>query len=263
MIILGIDPGLANTGWGVVETDGQLAAAASATGASPRPPTSRSRSACDAVHTSLLSRHPQARAGRVRHREALLQRERPHRVRDRPGARRRPARHGRGAPAGRGVRPERDQAGGRRVRRRGQGAGAVHGAHDPRRCPTCPKPDHAADALAVAICHANSRGRARLRARRRLDDRLPDEAASSRRTGAYCAPRRGRRRATASRCRRPRSPPCPPRASAVTVLTHLQVREDELSLFGFARRGGPRAVRAAHHASPASGRRWRSPCCRR
>ena len=46
------------------------------------------------------------------------------------------------------------QAGRVRVRARGKGAGAADGGRPPVAA-RAPEPDHAADALAVAICHAN------------------------------------------------------------------------------------------------------------
>ena len=95
-------------------------------------------------------------------------------------------------------------------------------------CSACrepPDPDHAADALAVAICHAGARRTAggRGRASRRVGERSPDDRRGQRR-GARPAPRprrhrRRRRRLPAGRlrgdaeggARRPASgPPCTP-----------------------------------------------------
>ena len=63
--------------------------------------------------------------------------------------------------------PAGGEDGGLRQRRGGQAAGPAHGRHParPRRSP--PQSDHAADALAVAICHAGHARPAHALARRR------------------------------------------------------------------------------------------------
>ena len=90
MLVLGIDPGTASTGYGVVPRR-RLAPARGRRGHDPDPPGRAARAAA--------GRHPPARRGAARrapargdgHRGAVLRRQRPHRVRGRPGARRGPA----------------------------------------------------------------------------------------------------------------------------------------------------------------------------
>ena len=95
-----------------------------------------------------------------------------------------------------------------------------------------PRPDHAADALGVAICHANGaplRGRAgevaRMIALRQRRGRGPPRR-----------PRRGllRRRRLPARGLRRDAAPRPARGRPTTLLTHLIVRDDALLLYGFA-----------------------------
>ena len=119
--------------------------------------------------------HPRARrradgrvpARRGRGRGPLLRRERPLGVRGRPGARgrdarRRPARRAAAPPTRRSRSRPRSAAPAARPRTRCSGW-----SRRCWRCRSCPKPDHAADALAVAICHANGAPMARRAARPR------------------------------------------------------------------------------------------------
>ena len=109
------------------------------------------------------ARQPRARGGRDR--GAVLRRQRAYRVRRRPGPRRRaagrrPARRALPllhAPAG--------QGGGLRQRPRRQGPGGADGRPAARPGDAPPSPDHAADALAVAICDLNRAPLARAVAR--------------------------------------------------------------------------------------------------
>ena len=123
--------------------------------------------------------------------------------------------------------------------------------------PEPPEPDHAADALAVAICHANgaaAEGGARVTGHDRL------------------GPRRGHRRcagevvieaaasATASRSR-PRRSPVPRGRREALLHTHLIMRDDGMHLYGFATED-ERELFLMLIGVQASARRWRSPCSR-
>ena len=98
---------------------------------------------------------PRARARRACGRGPLLRAQRPQRIRGRPGARGRAAvrRHGRASRASRirRRRSSRRSAAAARPRRSRCSAWSARCS----RCPSRRDPDHAADALAVAICHAN------------------------------------------------------------------------------------------------------------
>ena len=133
-----------------------------------------------------------------------------------------------------------------------------------------PRPDHAADALAVAICHANG---APLRAALGGGGMI----ALARRRGRR-APRRPRRRRLrrrrlpARRVGRDAAPRPGGRARPATLHTHLIVRDDALPLYGFATEAerdlfllligvqsvGPKvalAVLSRRHPARAAGRR--------
>ena len=108
--------------------------------------------------------------------------------------------------------------------------------------PRIPQPDHAADALAVAICHThhNSDG---MRAAR-------DQPGGTRDRVHPRHARRRRRRTRRDRGRRPRARGARLRAHAerlvphvggVSLYTYLNVREDALQLFGFRNPGGARS----------------------
>ena len=97
--------------------------------------------------------------------------------------------------------------------------------------PHDPEPDHAADALAAAICHVNSRTPARAAAAG-ADDRARDGHGSPARTATSCVIEVGGMglrlfMSTSSLSHLPAD------GDEVTVFTHLHVREDELTLFGF------------------------------
>ena len=139
--------------------------------------------------------------------------------------------------------------------------------------PDAAAPDHAADALAVAICHANH---APLAARWRWPD---DRARRRRGRGAPPRPRRRRDRrrasATAWPCRPRRCARCPAVGRRRSSLhAHLVVRDDALALYGFATeeerdlfllligvqsRGAEGGARRAprRHAARAGRARWR------
>ena len=97
-----------------------------------------------------------------------------------------------------------------------------------------PRPDHAADALAVAICHANG---APMRARRWHGAAAMIALAPRRGRGPPRRPRRDLRAAasaTGSRSRPRRCATCPRVGEQATLHTHLIVRDDALLLYGFA-----------------------------
>ena len=281
MVVLGIDPGLANCGYGVVvrrghrlvATDGGVIATAAglpagapagdaahrawascSTSTSPTPSLSKH---CFSVRTSRTAFAVGQARGVV-----LL------------------------AAGQRGIAVRRLHA---RSRSRARSAAAAAPTRTrwrawSRRCCRCrepPRPDHAADALAVAICHANhapfargGRGGRGDRARRRRGG------------GPPARPRRGRDR---GRGRLPPgrvgrdAAPGPRRGPRRSRLhTHLVVRDDALALYGFATEEerdlflaligvqsvGPKvalAVLSGGHAARARRPRWwpaTSPACR-
>ena len=168
--------------------------------------------------------------------------QRAHGVRGRPGARGRDARRRPARPAVLRLHAAAGQGRGLRQRPRRQGAGAADGRRRCSRCRSRRAPDHAADALAVAICHANS---APLRSRRA--GRAARVIALVARRGRR-APRRPRRgRAAAASATGSRSPPrrcatCPPAGKPVTLHAHLIVRDDALRALRLRHRGGARPV---------------------
>ena len=100
-----------------------------------------------------------------------------------------------------------------------------------------PSPDHAADALAVAICECNraplERALARTASRERAHDRAgvraPSPSAAPTTSSSTAAAS-----ATGSRSRPRRCGTCPRSARACVLHTHLVVRDDALALYGFA-----------------------------
>ena len=153
MIVLGIDPGLANTGWGVIETRGSVARAR-AYGCihtqADEPLHERLGQICAQIEQAISRYEP----GSVAIEDIFFGAEHalghPHGPREGGGARGvLPVRGG-----GCQLHAHADQAG-----RRGTGAADKRQVtymvrtvlaldHDP-------KPDHCADALAAAVCHAN------------------------------------------------------------------------------------------------------------
>ena len=243
MIILGIDPGLANTGWGIVEAQGNRfrCLAYGCISTEPAEPTAQRLAQ---VHTSLgsvIRKHAPAECAieklffnaNVRTAFATGQ-ARGVALLATADARLPVGEYG----------PSRDQASRGRLRRRGQGAGAVHGAHDPR-------PRRGTEA-----------GPRRRRARRRhLPRELARPAAAGRggamiaflrgrvagRTGRVLPARRRRRRLPASRWRRRRSPTCRREGEVVTILHVPAGARGRAVSLRLPRRSRPRAVRAAHH----------------
>ena len=205
-----------------------------------------------------------------------------HSFRGRAGARRRAAGRRPARDRLRRLHPAAGQGRGVRHRPRRQGAGRAHGPDAARRCPALPRPDHAADALAVAICHANhaplrrGRGGGRGdRARRRGGRRsaVPTTSWSRPPAGSAiawpCRPRRcARCPAWAARCRctpiwscattRWPSTASPPRRSATSswLLIGVQSVGPKVAL----------AVLSGGTAARAGGARWwpaTSTACRR
>lgn len=160
MIILGIDPGLANTGWGIVEASGnrlRCLGYGCVTTLAEEPLAQR----LAAVHTSLISvirKHSPAECAveklffNVNVRTAFA-----------TGQAR-----GVALLATAEARLPVGEYGPSEIKQAVVGYGGAEKSQIQfmvktiLRLPEPPKPDHAADALAVAICHANSRGRARL-----------------------------------------------------------------------------------------------------
>ena len=155
MIVLGIDPGLANTGYGVVaRRDGRLVALDGGV-IETRPGDAAEHRLADihAALDALLPEHaPDAMAleelyfgQNVRTAFAVGQ------------ARGVGDAGGRPAPGcrARSYTPQQVKAAVCGSGRARQGAGRAHGQGAARRLPRAAAPDHAADALAVAICHAN------------------------------------------------------------------------------------------------------------
>ncbi len=116
-----------------------------------------------------------------------------------------------------------------------QGPGGAHGAGRCSGLTEQPRPDHAADALAVALCHANRAPLARARAGRRgspaMIALLRGEVAVRRADHVVilCGGV-GYRAAVSAQTLRARSRG---RASTSALHTHLIVRDDALTLYGF------------------------------
>ena len=162
MIILGIDPGLANTGWGVVEANGNRFRCL-AYGCISTPSGRAARAApLGASTTSLRSVIREHAPAECAVEKLLLQRQR-------RAPRSRPVRRAASRFSPRPRRVSRwASTGPSEIKQAVVGYGARRQAQVQYMVRTIlglaevPKPDHAADALAVAICHANSRGRQRL-----------------------------------------------------------------------------------------------------
>jgi crossover junction endodeoxyribonuclease RuvC len=157
LIILGIDPGLANTGWGVVEAQGNRFRCLGY-GCISTPADEQLAQRLDAVHTSLVSvirKHVPAECAieklffNVNVRTAFA-----------TGQAR-----GVALLATAEARLPVCEYGPSEIKQAVVGYGSADKAQVQFMVRTIlglqdvPKPDHAADALAVAICHANSRGR--------------------------------------------------------------------------------------------------------
>jgi crossover junction endodeoxyribonuclease RuvC len=157
LIILGIDPGLANTGWGVVEAQGNRFRCLGY-GCISTPADEQLAQRLDAVHTSLVSvirKHVPAECAieklffNVNVRTAFA-----------TGQAR-----GVALLATAEARLPVGEYGPSEIKQAVVGYGSADKAQVQFMVRTIlglqdvPKPDHAADALAVAICHANSRGR--------------------------------------------------------------------------------------------------------
>ena len=204
------------------------ASSRSTAAASKRRPAWRPSARLATIHARVVRAARRARAGRRRARGALLRRQRALGVRGRPGARgrdarRRPARH-----RLRRLHPPAGQGRGLRHGPRGQGPGRADGA-GAARPDRRPSPDHAADALAVAICHANHAP---------LRWRSPDDRPGrGRGRGAPRRPR-GRRDRVGVGYRLAVSGETlrhvPAVGGQVSLHAHLIVRDDALTLYGFA-----------------------------
>ena len=154
MLVLGIDPGTASTGYGVVRSAGSRMQALQDRGDPDRLRRSRSSGAWPTSTRESATCSTSYRPRRAGGRGALLRGQCPDRVRGRAGPRGRAAR---GRPARHPVALLHPAAGqGRRLRKRarGQGPGGADGRPAARPA-SPPTPDHAADALAVAICDLN------------------------------------------------------------------------------------------------------------
>ena len=130
-----------------------------------------------------------------------------------------------------------------------------------------PRPADAADALALAICHVWRGGtRAKLGSRGRPCARQRRRAMIASVRGTVAADRPGRRR---GRGRRRRPAPCTARparspgcgsAREARLATSLVVREDSLTLYGFADDDAQAAVRAAADGQRGRARGWPRRC---
>ena len=126
--------------------------------------------------------------------------------------------------------------------------------------PEPPAPDHAADALAVAICHANHAPRARTRGAGGVIALVAGEVAVRRPDHVVVATAAAS--ATGSRSRPRRCVTCRPSGEPVSLHAHLIVRDDALALYGFATEEERDLFLAAHRRAVASAPRSRSPCSR-
>ena len=108
------------------------------------------------IQQGLTDPHRRPHAGRRGRGAALLQHERPDGLRRRPGARGGPLAAARQRPAGRRVRAQRGQDGGHRLRPAPTRARSSAWSRRSWAWPILPRPDDAADALAIAICTAHA-----------------------------------------------------------------------------------------------------------
>ena len=152
MLIIGLDPGLGCTGWGVIAAEGNRLDMSPTARSAPTP----GRACRRGWSASRRKARPRPRAappGRRRGRGGVPQRQPPVDAEARPGARRRPARRRPPRPRGRRICAAPGQEGGGRRRRRRQVPGP---RHDPALLPGVKAAGaDAADALAVAITHAH------------------------------------------------------------------------------------------------------------
>ena len=131
VIVLGIDPGTAALGYGIVERTGGPAPRGRPRLPDDEPgPVAARAAARDPRAGRRAARAPPA--GPARGRAAVLLAQRPDRVRRRPGARRRAAGRGPARDAGPRGDPERGQERDRGLRRGRQGAGPADGPARPR-----------------------------------------------------------------------------------------------------------------------------------
>ena len=154
MIVIGIDPGIANTGFGVVRTVGERMVALDG-GVIETAAERACRAAAGQAARVARRADPLARAEGDGARGPLLRQERRLRAERRGGARRRHA----GRRQARGALLRLHASGGEegrlrlRLGRQGQVQRMVASLLG---LPEPPSPDHAADAFAVAICHAGT-----------------------------------------------------------------------------------------------------------
>ena len=153
--ILGIDPGLRRTGWGMVEIAGN---ALSFLGCGSVTTNDRDTLSARllAIHDGLMRILDEFRPDEAAVEATFVSKDARATLKTRPGARHCHGGAGQGRRAGRRICAEPDQEKHRRRRSRRQGAGA----DDDRRA-VCPRPtrrsDDAADALAIAVTHAHHR----------------------------------------------------------------------------------------------------------
>ena len=153
VIVLGIDPGLASTGYGVVHSTAGRLVALDGGVIETRAGASQERRLAD-IHAAVDALLVRARARRDGAGGAVLRAERENGVRGRPRPRRGDAR-------GRTARDRVHELHAQQVKAAVCGNGRADKDQVARMVQTLlalpqpPTPDHAADALAVAMCHAN------------------------------------------------------------------------------------------------------------
>ena len=194
MIVLGIDPGTAALGYGIVErTRGpvrevdhgclETSPGPVAPGAPAGDPRARRRAARARTSPTVVAVERLFFSKNVQTAFAVG-----------PGPRRRAA----GGRAARRARPRGDARARSRapiagLRRRRQGAGPADGPAGPRAWPSVPRPDDAADALAIAVWAANTRARRSGRATAAVMDRAAVAPDRARRVGVRAGRPRGAR----------------------------------------------------------------------
>ena len=276
--VLGIDPGTAACGYGIVhESDGRLRATCHGWWrTSPRERVDRRLLTIFEGVSELIS---PARPGCRRPGGVVRRRRRPHRALRRAGARRRARRRLVRRRRVRRVRAGPDQAVGLRLRPRRQGAGAADGEGDPRARRSCRGPT-------TRLTRSRSRSATRSRRRSlRFAGLAPVARAGANggreRVDRPPAPRRDRVTDDFSACAELSSPArrcgdrrstsagvgylvaATPRVTArsgeeATVETYLHVREDALQLYGFASARRAASSSSCCSVSRGSGRRSRS-----
>ena len=153
--IIGIDPGLRRTGWGIVETLGNSLRFVAAGTVTSDDKAALAIRLCQ-LHDGLRAVLPRQAPDEAAVEATFVNKDAARDAEARPGARHRHAGAGAGRPRRRRICAERGQEGGDR-RRPWREAADPHdgeGADAEGRCST---PTHAADALAIAICHAHHR----------------------------------------------------------------------------------------------------------